>query len=361
MHGSTASARDKAEKRERGERTISYGRNGTPTHFALEDAVIAIEGGDRCKLFSSGVGAIATVLLAYVETGDHILMVDSVYGPARRICNQLLKKFGVEVTFYDPTIDPTVFRELFRPRTKLVYTESPGSHTFEIMDIPAIAEIAHEQNCVVATDNTWASPLYCKPFDLGVDVSIQAGTKYIVGHSDVMIGLVTAREEVFPAIAEMTIDLGQTAGPDDVYLTQRGLRTLGVRLPQHWRNAETLANWFLERPEVDCVMYPALPQDPGHRIWQRDFSGASGLFGVTLKPREETAVDAFVDQLGLFGLGASWGGYESLVMITRPNNMRSARPWPYEGPTLRFHAGLEDTDDLIEDLSAGFDAMAKAS
>ncbi len=352
--------REKGAARLKGDRVIAYGRSGTPTHFALEDAVMAIEGGDRCKIYSSGVGAISAVLLAFVATGDHILVVDCTYGPTRRICNQLLARFGVETTYYDPMIDPADLRALIRPNTKVVFAEAPGSLTFEMQDIPAIAAVAHENNCVMVMDNTWASPLYFKPFEHGVDVSIQAGTKYIVGHSDVMIGTVTAREEVWPAIAEATADLGQTAGPDDIYLAQRGLRTLGVRLPRHWENGLKLAEWLQEREEVDCIMHPAMPDDPGHRLWKRDFRGASGLFGVSLKPVSTAGLDAFIDQLSLFGLGASWGGYESLVLITKPNSMRVARPWPSEGPTIRFHAGLEDPEDLIADLSVGFDAMAKA-
>jgi len=351
--------RAKGIARSKGERGMTYGRNGTPTHFALEDAILALEGGDRCKLYSSGVGAIAAVLLAYVKTGDHILVVDSSYGPTRRISDQLLARFGVETTYYDPIIDPSDLRDLIRPNTKLVFAESPGSHTFEMQDIAGIADVAHEKGCVMVMDNTWASPLYFKPFEHGVDVSVQAGTKYIVGHSDVMIGTITAREEVWPALAEATADLGQTAGPDDVYLAQRGLRTIGVRMPRHWENGLKLAHWLHERPEVECVMHPALPDDPGHQIWQRDFLGASGLFGVSLQPTSSDALDAFIDQLELFGLGASWGGYESLVLITKPT--RVARPWKGAGPTIRFHAGLEDPDDLIADLAAGFDAMVKAS
>ena len=359
LHENVAALRKAGEMRKAGTRGTFYGRSGTPTHFALEDAVLALDGGDRCKLFSSGVGAIAAVLLAFVRAGDHILIPDSVYGPTRRVANQLLARFNVESTYYDPTIDAAELRPMIRSNTRLVYTEAPGSQTFEMSDIPGLAAVAHEHDCVVAMDNTWASPLYFKPFEHGVDVAIQAGTKYIVGHSDVMIGMVTALEAVWPAIAEANADLGQTAGPDDIYLAQRGLRTLGVRLPRHWQTGLRLAEWLCARPEVECVMHPALPDDPGHRIWQRDFLGASGLFGVTLKPAPDAAVAAFVDQLALFGLGASWGGYESLLAVTQPNRMRHVRPWPHAGQTLRFHAGLEDAGDLIEDLTAGFQAMAK--
>ena len=347
------------EKMASGERVVAYGRRGTPTQFALEDLVNAVEGGDRCALYPSGLGAIAGAITAYVEQGDHILMVDSAYSPARRICTDMLPKFGVETTWYDPAIGAGI-KDLIRPNTKIVYVESPGSQTFEVQDIPAIAAEAHKAGCVVMMDNTWASPLYFKPFEHGVDVSIQAGTKYIVGHSDVMIGTVTTTAEHWPALSRMHGNLGYHAAPDDVYLAQRGMRTLAVRLAQHMKNGIKLAEWFAGRPEVERVMHPALPDDPGHTLWKRDFKGASGLFGVQLKPAPEAATEAFVDSLDYFGLGASWGGYESLILVTNPNGSRSATRWPYEGQTLRFHAGLEDPDDLIADLSKAFGAFNKA-
>jgi len=360
LHPTLADWDASRETRASGERGIFYGRWGTPTTFALEDAVSELEGGHRCMLYSSGLGAIAGALLAFLKAGDHVLMVDSVYGPARAFCNNVLKRYGVTTTFYDPLIGAGI-GELIRPETRIVYTEAPGSQTFEMQDIPVIAEVAHKHGCVVMTDNTWASPLYFKPFEHGVDVSIQAGTKYIVGHSDVMIGTATATREAWPVLEETSRQLGQTAGPDDVYLAQRGLRTLSVRLERHWRNGLVLAEWFKAQPEVECIMHPALPEDPGHALWKRDFLGASGLFGVTLTPRSREAVAALIDNLALFGLGASWGGFESLVLASNPNAMRDARPWPYEGPTLRFHAGLEDPADLIADLETGFAHMRKAS
>jgi len=360
LHPTLADWDASRETRARGERGIFYGRWGTPTTFALEDAVSAIEGGHRCMLYSSGLGAIAGALLAFLKAGDHVLMTDSVYGPARAFCNNVLSRYGVTTTFYDPLLGADV-AELLRPETRIVYTEAPGSQTFEMQDIPAIAEVAHRHGAVVMMDNTWASPLYFKPFEHGVDVSIQAGTKYIVGHSDVMIGTATATREAWPQLEETSRQLGQAAGPDDVYLAQRGLRTLGVRLERHWQTGLKLAEWMLAQAEVECVMHPALPDDPGHALWQRDFLGASGLFGVTLTPRPREAVAALIDSLSLFGLGASWGGFESLVLASSPNTMRDARPWPYEGPTLRFHAGLEDPDDLIEDLEHGFAQLRKAS
>ncbi|HZD26272.1 MAG TPA: PLP-dependent transferase, partial [Alphaproteobacteria bacterium] len=244
---------------------------------------------------------------------------------------------------------------------RVVYVESPGSQTFEVQDIPAIAEAAHKRGAVVMMDNTWASPLYFKPFEHGVDVSIQAGTKYLVGHSDVMIGTATATKEHWPVLEETSRELGQTAGPDDIYLTQRGLRTLSVRLQRHWETGVRLAVWFRDQPEIECVMHPALPEDPGHVLWRRDFLGASGLFAVTLKPCSHDAVAALVDGLELFGLGASWGGYESLVLVANPNSMRVARKWPHRGPVIRFHAGLEDPDDLIEDLERAMAAMRRVA
>lgn len=353
LHQTMADWDASVEARQAGERGVYYGRSGTPTTFALEDAVTAVEGGYRCLCASSGLGAISIALLAYVKTGDHVLMVDSVYGPARRFANSVLARFGVETTFYDPLIGAGI-GEMIRPNTKVVYTEAPGSQTFEMQDIPAIADVAHRHGATVVMDNTWASPLYFKPFEHGVDVSIQAATKYMVGHSDVMLGTATATKEAWPALEEAKRDLGQASGPDDVYLTQRGFRTLAVRLKQHWAQGVQLAEWFRARPEVDCVMHPALPSDPGHDLWKRDFLGASGLFGVTLKPASRAAVAAFVDSLELFGMGASWGGYESLVLVTSPNNFRDVRRWPYEGPTLRFHAGLEALEDLTDDLETAF-------
>jgi len=360
LHPTLADWDASRETRARGERGIFYGRWGTPTTFALEDAVTELEGGHRCMLYSSGLGAIAGALLAFLKAGDHVLMTDSVYGPARAFCNNVLSRYGVTTTFYDPLLGAGV-ADLLRPETRVVYTEAPGSQTFEMQDIPAIAEVAHRHGAVVMMDNTWASPLYFKPFEHGVDVSIQAGTKYIVGHSDVMIGTATATREAWSQLEETSRQLGQTSGPDDVYLAQRGLRTLGVRLERHWQTGLKLAEWMLAQPEVECVMHPALPDDPGHALWKRDFLGASGLFGVTLTPRPREAVAALIDSLALFGLGASWGGFESLVLVSSPNAMRDARPWPHEGPTLRFHAGLEDPGDLIEDLEHGFAQLRKAS
>lgn len=341
------------ERRKAGERGVYYGRWGTPTTFALEDAICALEGGHRCAVYPSGLAAIASALLAFVKTGDHVLMVDTAYGPARRCCEGLLKRFGVETTYYDPLVGKGI-EELIRPNTRLVYLEAPGSLTFEMQDVPVIAEAARRRGVVTLMDNTWATPLYFKSFEKGVDVSIHAGTKYVVGHSDAMLGLVSATREAWAAIEGMSKDLlGQAAGPDDVYLAQRGLRTLAVRLARHWESGVKVAEWLRGRPEVVRVMHPALPDDPGHALWRRDFLGAPGLFGFQLKPAPRKAVAALVDGLELFGMGASWGGYESLVLVSRPNLFRSVRRWPEDGPTLRLHIGLEAVDDLIADLEAG--------
>jgi len=340
------------ERRKSGERGVYYGRWGTPTTFALEDAICAIEGGHRCAVYPSGLAAIASALLAFVKTGDHVLMVDTAYGPARRCCEGVLKRFGVETTYYDPAIGKGI-EALIRPNTRIVYLEAPGSLTFEMQDIPVIAEAARRRGVVSMMDNTWATPLYFKAFEKGVDVSIHAATKYVVGHSDAMLGLVSATREAWPTLEGMTRDLGQAAGPDDVYLAQRGLRTLSVRLQRHWENGLRMAEWLKGRPEVERVMHPALPGDPGHALWRRDFVGACGLFGFQLKPAPRQALAAFVDGLELFGMGASWGGYESLVLVSKPNLFRTVRPWAGEGATVRFHIGLEAMDDLIADVEAG--------
>ncbi|MDP6831656.1 MAG: cystathionine beta-lyase [Alphaproteobacteria bacterium] len=357
---STLGALDASKaRREQGERGVYYGRMGTPTTFSLEDMVCAVEGGHRCMVYPSGLAAIVASIMSFVEAGDHILMVDSVYGPTRRFCDTLAKRINVATTFYDPAIGAGI-ADLIQDNTKVVYVEAPGSQTFVMQDIPAIAEAAHAKGCTVLMDNTWASPLYCKPFTLGVDVSIQAGTKYIVGHSDVMIGTACASKEAWPELETTSRMLGHTAGPDDVYLAQRGMRTLSVRLKQHWENGLILAEWLMGQDIIECVMHPALPDDPGHGLWKRDFLGASGLFGTTLKPCPREALAALIDGLELYGMGASWGGYESLILPQDPNASRTVTPWPYEGQCLRFHIGLEDPDDLIADLDAGFKRLRAA-
>ena len=347
-------------KAPKGLRDPRYGRRGTPTVFTLEDAVAELEGAYGTVVTPSGLAAVTTAMLAFLETGDHVLMVDCVYGPARRFAGTFLKRMGIETTFFDPAIGAGIV-ELMRPNTKIVYLEAPGSQNFDMQDIPAISAVVRPRGAKVLIDNTWATPLFFKPYEHGVDVSIHAGTKYIVGHSDAMIGVVTANEESFPALRDSFDTLGACAGPDDVYLATRGLRTMAVRLRQHQANATKMAEWLQTRPEVSRVLYPALPDSPGHAIWKRDFLGASGLFGVVLKPVSDTAVAAMLDGLELYGMGASWGGYESLILPTDARPYRTATTWAPEGPTLRIHAGLEDVGDLIADLEEGFGRLKQAA
>ena len=337
----------------------NYGRRGTPTSEALENALREIEG-DGCagvSLLPSGLAAISAALIATTRAGDQVLVPDSVYRPTRNFCNGVFKRFGVETTYYDPLIGADIAR-LFKPNTRVVFVEAPGSQSFEMQDIPAIAKIAHEQNAVVLMDNTWATPLYFRAFEKGVDLSIQAGTKYIGGHSDIMFGCVSANAVTLPALKDTVYSMGLCVGPDDMYLALRGLRTLGVRLDRHFQSGLRVARWLEQRPEVLRVMYPALDRDPGHKIWKRDFTGACGLFSVVFKPTSEQSVHAFLNELALFGLGYSWGGFESLAILFDCTEYRTATKWAPGGPTVRLHIGLEDPDDLIADLERGFAAMS---
>jgi cystathionine beta-lyase len=360
-HGSTVlypTAADQVAHRAR----YQYGRRGTPTTEALEQALAALDG-EKCagvSLLPSGLSAISTALMAVAGARDHILVTDSVYRPTRVFCDGVFKRMGVETTYYDPLIGADIAR-LIRPNTRAVFVEAPGSQSFEMQDIAAIAKAAHDKGTLVIADNTWATPLYCKPFDLGADLSIQAGTKYIGGHSDIMFGCVSANGTAVAKLKDTVRALGLCVGPDDVFLALRGLRTLGVRLARHYETGLHVARWLQRRPEVSRVLHPALPDNPGHAIWRRDFTGASGLFSVVLKPASEKAVHAFMDELTLFGMGFSWGGFESLVIIFDCAGYRTATTWAPEGPTLRFHIGLEDPDDLTTDLARGFDALAAAT
>ena len=332
---------------------FTYGRLGTPTVKALEQAIAELEGGHATLLTPSGLTAIAATLLACLSAGDHLLMADSVYRPTRRFADGMLKRLGIETTYYDSLIGAGI-AELITERTKVVFTESPGSQTFEVQDIPAIAEAAHRAGAVVVMDNTWATPLYFKPFAHGVDISVQAATKYIVGHADAMLGAITATEALWPKVAKAHEDLGLCPGPEDAYLGLRGLRSLAVRLKHHEASAVEIANWLAARPEIAHVLHPALPSCPGHALWKRDFKGASGLFSIVLKPVPKPAVAAMLDGLELFGMGYSWGGFESLALPFDPAAYRTATKWEAEGPAIRFHIGLEDVDDLKADLAAGF-------
>ena len=341
-------------------RGVYYGRGGVPTTFALEDAIAALEGAAGAVVTGSGKTAIAQALLTFLEADDHLLMVDTAYAPTRQFCDRVLSRFKVETTYYDPLIGADIDR-LIRPRTKVVFLEAPGSLTFEMQDVPAIARVAHARGAVVMLDNTWATPLYFKSLQHGVDIAINAATKYIGGHSDLLMGVATATEEHYPRLRRGMQDLGCYVSPDDCYLALRGLRTLSVRLERHQATALRLATWLQERPEVERVLFPALPDDPGHALWRRDFLGASGLFGILLKPCPEKAWHALVEGLELFGLGASWGGYESLIMPNRPERYRTATAWDPAFPSIRIHAGLEDPDDLIADLEAGFARLHEVS
>lgn len=335
-----------------------YGRRGTPTSEALENALREIEGPGCAgvSLLPSGAAAVSTALLSVLSAGDHLLITDSVYRPTRNFADAILKRYGVETTYYDPLIGDGI-ASLFRPNTRAVFVEAPGSQSFEMQDIPAIARVAHDRGALVLMDNTWATPLFFRAFEHGVDLSIQAGTKYIGGHSDIMFGTVSANEKALPKLKDTVTTFGLCVGPDDIYLALRGLRTLSVRLERHQKSAIEIAHWFEQRPEVLRVLHPALPSHPGHAIWKRDFTGASGLFSIVLKPTAEKAVHAFCDALSLFGMGFSWGGYESLVILFDCAGYRTATNWAPGGPCLRFHIGLEDTGDLIADLERGFAAM----
>jgi cysteine-S-conjugate beta-lyase len=339
-----------------------YGRRGTPTSEALETALREIEGADCAgvALLPSGLAAISTALLSVLKAGDHVLVTDSVYLPTRKFCDDVLKRYGIETTYYDPMLGSGI-AALMKRNTRTVFVEAPGSLSFEVQDVPAIAAAAHAAGALVLMDNTWASPLYFRALEKGVDLSIQAGTKYIGGHSDVMLGTISANGRAWERVKETVHLLGLCVGPDDMYLGLRGLRTLGVRLVQHHRSGLQVARWVAARPEVARVLHPALESCPGHAIWQRDFSGASGLFSFVFKPVPAAAVNAFLDELTLFGIGASWGGFESLAIPFDCASIRTATKWAPGGPTVRLHIGLEDVDDLTRDLERGFAALNAAS
>ncbi|HTQ14004.1 MAG TPA: cystathionine beta-lyase [Rhizomicrobium sp.] len=335
---------------EAGDVPYFYGRRGTPSSASFEEAVTALEGGARTFVCPSGLGAIAFALEAVLGAGDHLLMVDSCYHPTRLLCDRTLARYGIETTYYDPLAGADIAK-LFRPNTRAVFCESPGSLTFEVQDVPAIAREAHARGAAVLLDNTWATPLFFDAFAHGADLSIQAATKYVGGHADVMIGYVTANEAWKARLAQAHADLGLYASGDDCFLALRGLRTMPVRLARHQETGLRLARWLATRPEVARVLHPGLETDPAHAIWKRDFTGASGLFGVELKPVAHGKFAAFMDSLTLFGMGYSWGGYESLIVPARIT--RTVRPFEAAGPLVRIHAGLEDADDLIADLEQG--------
>jgi cystathionine beta-lyase len=340
---------------------FQYGRHGTPTTRALQEALMALEG-PQCAgvgLAPSGLSAITTTLLAVLNAGDHLLVCDNAYRPSRNFCSGLLARYGVETTYFDPLVGAGI-AGLFRPNTKAALVEAPGSQSFEMPDIPAIATVAHARGALVIDDNTWATALYHRSLDQGVDISMQAATKYVGGHSDIMFGTISANAKAWPMISEAIRLLGVCAGPDDVFLALRGLRTLAVRLAQHHRSALEIARWLETRPEVLRVLHPALESDPGHAIWKRDFTGASGLFSIVLKPAPQRAVDALLNAVKLFGMGYSWGGFESLIIPFDCSPYRTATKWAPGGPALRLHIGLENVDDLKADLDRGFAAFNAA-
>jgi cystathionine beta-lyase len=331
----------------------SYGTKGTPTTEALETAWSALAGAAGTVLTPSGLAAVTVGLMACVKSGDHLLVTDSVYRPTRHFCETVLKRFGVETTYYDPLVGDGI-EALMRPNTTAVLTEAPGSQSFEMQDIPAIAEVAHRRGACVLMDNTWATPLFFPPHVHGVDIAIEAGTKYLSGGSDLLLGLTSANERWWRRLRDTFDAFAMCAGPEDVFLGLRGLRTMSLRLREHEHQGLEMARWLAARPEVERVLHPALESDPGHAIWKRDFKGASGLFSVVLKPASEAAIAAMLDGLELFGMGYSWGGFESLVIPFDCREYRTATKWDATGPALRFHIGLEDTDDLKADLHAGF-------
>ena len=330
-----------------------YGRYGTSISKLLAQACAALDGGAGAVLFPSGLAAISGTLGALLKPGGHLLVVDSVYGPVRELCEKVLQQQGIEITFYAPQAGADI-AELIRPQTQAIYCESPGSHTFEVQDIPAIGKVAATRGIPVVVDNTWATPYFFKPLAHGADIAIQAATKYLVGHSDAMLGVAVCNPAWLPVLQRSTALNGNSVSADDCYLAMRGMRTLAVRLRQHHEGAMKVAGWMQGHPKVKRVLYPPLATGPDHDLWKRDFTGASGLFGVEFDPACAAGIDRFVDGLQLFGIGVSWGGYESLVL---PSHVRRNLPSAFAGPLVRFHIGLEDPEDLIADLAAGLERL----
>lgn len=356
IHASTVLF-DTYEIMQAGTAPYKYGRRGTPTTEALENSITELEGAEGTVLAPSGLAAISLALLSVLNAGDHLLVTDSAYQPTRYFADTVLSRMGIEATYYDPLIGAGI-ASLFRDNTRAVFTETPGSLTFEMQDLPAIARAAKKRGIRVITDNTWATALNFRPLEHGADISLQAGTKYIVGHSDVMIGAISANAEIWPDVKATHGAMGQHVGPDDVYLALRGLRTMDVRLKRHEENALIVAKWLRDHPLVADIRHPALESDPGHAIWKRDFTGSSGLFSFELKPVPPQAVAAFFNRLTLFGMGYSWGGYESLAIPAKYDNNRTATAPKIDGPLIRLHIGLENPQDLIADLSQAFEAFS---
>ncbi|MEP6608893.1 MAG: cystathionine beta-lyase [Burkholderiaceae bacterium] len=359
LHASVADMKERSRRYRADEPgPVNYGLFGTATHHAFLELLSELEGGQRSWAVPSGLAACTVAMLAFVRAGDHVLVTDSAYGPTRRFCIEMLPRYGVQSSFYSPASGAEI-ESMFRPNTRLLWMESPGSLTFEMQDVPRLAAIARARGVVTVLDNTWATPLYFQPLKAGVDVSVHAATKYICGHSDMLMGTVTCNRATWPMMRETLFNFGLTVGPDDAYVALRGLRTLGVRLRQHRATAERLIEWMLAQPEVERILYPALPSDAGHALWKRDMSGATGLFSIVLKPDfGGAALAALVDAVEIFGRGYSWGGHESLLIPVYPE--RSVAACPYQGRLFRISAGLEDPDDLIEDLKRGFSALRAA-
>ena len=334
----------------------SYGRFGTPTCRALEDAFAELEGGYAAICTSCGLSAITTAILGFVEAGDHILVSDSVYVPTRSFCNKMLSKLGIETEYYDPRIGREI-ASLVRPTTRLIFMESPGTATFEVQDVPAITGVARERGVITMIDNTWSTPLFFRPLEHSVDVSIHSASKYITGSADSLLGIIVCNESSYEPVRKSSIAVGQYAGADDVLAGLRGLRTLAVRLRRHQEQAMALCEWLRKRPEVETIIYPALPEHPDHELWKRDFDGASGLFSVVLKAGAPLDFEAMLDGMEIFGLGHGYGGYESLIVPVQPGEYRHAPRWQAQQPLLRIHAGFEDLADLQADLEAGFQRL----
>jgi len=344
-----------AETMATGNQKYTYGTRGTPTSDALCDAINALEGSAGTVCVPSGLAAVTVPLLAFLSSGDHALLVDSIYNPTRHFADTILKRMGVDVEYYDPEIGAGI-AALMKPNTKVVFTESPGSNTFEMQDIPAIVEAAHKGDAIVMMDNTWATAVYFKALDFGVDVTIHASTKYPSGHSDILFGTISANEKCWPQLLETHGTLGLCANPDDTYQVLRGMRTMGIRLEHHRKSALEVAHWLESHPAVAQVLHPALESHPGHEIWKRDFTGSSGIFSFVLKEGGQAEAHAFLNALEIFGLGYSWGGYESLALQVRVADRLIAKG-NYPGPVIRLQIGLEDVADIIADLEKGFAAI----
>ncbi|BBJ84496.1 cystathionine beta-lyase [Raoultella ornithinolytica] len=345
--------------RNRAKGELFYGRRGTLTHFSLQEAMCELEGGAGCALFPCGAAAVANTILAFVEQGDHVLMTNTAYEPSQDFCTKILAKLGVTTSWFDPLTGADIARQI-QPNTRVVFLESPGSITMEVHDVPAIVAAVRRvaPQAIIMIDNTWAAGVLFKALDFGVDISIQAGTKYLIGHSDAMVGTAVSNARCWDQLRENAYLMGQMVDADTAYMTSRGLRTLGVRLRQHHESSLRIAEWLAQHPQVACVNHPALPGSKGHEFWQRDFTGSSGLFSFVLNKRlTDAELAAYLDNFSLFSMAYSWGGFESLILANQPEQIASIRPEAevdFSGTLIRVHIGLENVDDLLADLAAGF-------